>query len=281
MHCNGLFVITLSFMLGIANALPTPDEASKNKAVNDKVIATPFSSFEPTSTTTDTVAPTHTAPSTCTTYYPTVLRQLMEVFPDVMQNNTADSDKAFHVGQSVSSSDGIKYNHVHQYVAFDNIAAESWDCQLMVSWPDNAIGGMVVDTSSVHGSSATSSVSLDVYSATYNASAYAALTTPEGSNTPNNGPFATWTSMMAALKIDGLSNAASQDMSATMSGAKLDYFGTVAVNPGEYGVTINSDACGSTMEYMFEIPNTDSRDVSVRFMAEKEKGAGVYLLADC
>lgn len=270
MHCNSLIFLILSLVLGTTNALPALAEAVQSK--------------------TDTAAPTHTAPSTCTTYYPTVLRQLLEAVPDVMQNNTAKSNKAFHVGQSVSQSDGIKFNRIQQYVAFENIAAGSWDCQLMVSWPDNAIGGMDVDTSSLRGSSASSSVSLDVYSASYNASAYAAVTTPKGAKvgTPNNGPFATWTSMMAALKIGAngqLNTATTQDTSALMGGAKLSYFGTVAVNPGEYGVTVNSEACPSSgekaLEYMFEIPSTDSRDASVSFLAAKEKGAGVYLLANC
>lgn len=85
-------------------------------------------------TSTATAAPTHLAPSTCTTYYPSVLRQLDESAPNVKLANTAKGTKAFHVAQSVSFADNIKFDRVHQHVVFDNIASGSWDCQLMVSW---------------------------------------------------------------------------------------------------------------------------------------------------
>lgn len=66
----------------------------------------------------------------------------------------------------------------------------------------------------------------------------------------------------------------------------LTRFGTVGVSPGEYGVTINSRACpqaGSdgTLQFLFEIPDTDTRNASVSFLGSAEKGAGVYLLANC
>ncbi|KAF3768998.1 hypothetical protein M406DRAFT_355121 [Cryphonectria parasitica EP155] len=119
------------------------------------------------------------------------------------------------------------------------------------------------------------------------------MTQPEGAKigTPNDGPFATWASMMGALRIGGnlLSVKADreqdQDKGVSAVNAKLTYFSTVAVNPGEYGITINSEACptlsSNSLEFLFEIPGTDSRDASVSFLAEKEKDAGVYLLADC
>lgn len=245
---------------------------------------------------------THVAPSTCQTYYPSVLRQLHEAQPDVVQINTANTTQAFHVAQSVSSADKAKFDRIQQHVVFDNIAPGSWDCQLMVSWPDSKTGGMIVSSSSRKGTAATSGVSLDVYSASYNATAYNSMTHPKAAklSTPDasdGGPFSTWAGMMRAMKLKGNNalsvkgdNSKGQDMSVGGVDAKLTFFGTVAVNPGEYGMTINSEACassttgdgdGKTLEFMFEIPSFDSRDASVRFSAKKEKGAGVYLLANC
>lgn len=298
MHHNAFFPI-LCLLMGVIIAAPAPKIVVSHRSISHDVsiaqTLTTVGHFSSNPTTTaNTIAPTHTAPSTCTTYYPTILRQLLEAVPNVMQDNVANTTKAFHVAQSVSYSDGVKFDRIHQYVAFENITGGSWDCQLMVSWPDTAVGDIAVSTSSRHGSAATSSVSLDVYSASYNTSAYAALTTPKGAKvgTPNSGPFATWDSMMGAIKVGGNNqlgakgdSTKSQDKSATSANAKLSYFGTVAVNPGEYGITVNSEACPSsdstTLAFLFEIPNTDSRDASVSFLAEKEKGAGVYLLADC
>lgn len=111
MHCTSFFLVLLS-LLGIAAAAPTKAKASSST----------------------TVAPTHTAPSTCATYYPSVLRQLVESEKNVIHANTAKKTKSFHVAQSVSFADNVKFNRVHQYVVFDNIPAGSWDCQLMVSW---------------------------------------------------------------------------------------------------------------------------------------------------
>lgn len=241
------------------------------------------------------IAPTHVAPSTCTTYYPTVMRQLSEAFPDVMQENVANTTKAFHVSQSVSFADNVKFNRLQQYVVFDNISAGSWDCQLMVSWPDSKAGDMRVTSSSTRGSSASSGVSLDVYSASYNASAYAAPASPQTAykiEPDNSGPFTTWASMLSAIKLKGNNQLSisdrekGQDKSAFSTNAQLTFFGTVGVNPGEYGLTINSEACppsstGNSLQYLFEIPTTDSRDASVSFQASKEKGVGVYLLANC
>lgn len=210
-----------------------------------------------------------------------------------MQNNTANTTHAFHVAQSVSHPDNVKYDRIQQHVVFDNIAPGSWDCQLMVSWPDKPHGDMSVDVSSRRGSSATSSVSLDVYSASYNASAYASMTKHKGAKTgrPNDGPFATWASMMGALRVGGnqLSSkgdtAKGQDRGLSPVNAKLTYFSTVAVNPGEYGVTVNSEGCPSShagrLQFLFEMPSTDSRDASVSFLADNQKGAGIFLLADC
>ncbi|CAN8099403.1 unnamed protein product [Discula destructiva] len=244
--------------------------------------------------TTTQVAPTHVAPSTCTTYYPTIMRQLSESFPDFMQENTANTTKAFLVGQSVSFSDKVKFNRIHQYLAFDNIKSGSWDCQLMVSWPHRQHGGMEVKSSSAHGSSAASGVSLDVYSASYNASAWgplAPLKAVDKNSTNDNGPFSTWATMMKAIKVSGnrqlpaSDSGKGQEKSDSSTYAKLTYFGTIGVNPGEYGLTINSEACpaagSDTLQYLFEMPSTDSREASVSFLATKEKGAGVYLLANC
>lgn len=218
-----------------------------------------------------------------------------------MQVNTANTTKSFHVSQSISFADNVKFDRIHQHVVFDNINPGSWDCQLMVSWPDSKNGDMNVTSSSHIGTAATSGVSIDVYSAYYNASAYKSLKPPKGTKigTPNsdNGPFTTWDGMMRTMTMkgnNGLSekgdNSKDQDKSTLGIDTKLTYFGTVAVNPGEYGVTINSEACassttgdgdGKTLEFLFEIPSFDSRNASVSFFAEKEKGSGVYLLANC
>lgn len=111
MHHIASIILTISSLLGTAISAPT------------QVI-----------TSSATAAPTHVAPSTCTTYYPSVLRQLDESAPDVKQANTAKDTKAFHVAQSVSFADNVKFDRIHQYVVFDNIASGSWDCQLMISW---------------------------------------------------------------------------------------------------------------------------------------------------
>lgn len=302
MHHHTILFVVCGLFMGTITALPAPVKVVSHSSekhdvsgfTHDMTTLGHLASTPTTSTTTNTIAPTHVAPSTCTTYYPTVLRQLLEAAPDLMQENTANTTKVFHVAQSISFADHVKFDRIHQYILFDNIAPGSWDCQLMVSWPDSVAGDMSVAASSRHGSAATSSVSLDVYSASYNASAYAALTAPKGAKlgTPSSGPFATWDSMMGAIRLGGNNqlgakgdNEKGQDKSVVSANAKLTFFGTVAVNPGEYGVTVNSEACPSsdskTLAFLFEIPSTDSRNASVSFQAEKEKGAGVYLLANC
>lgn len=281
MHsCKTLILLLLGLWLGIATATPAPRRFHHHKSTTHE-------------TKTATVPPTHVAPSTCQTYYPSVLRQLHEAQPDVMQPNTANTTQSFHVAQSVSSADKAKFDRIHQHVVFDNIASGSWDCQLMVSWPDSKTGGMVVSTSSRRGTAATSGVSLDVYSASYNATAYALLTRPKdaklSTTDANSGPFTTWAGMMRSINMKG-DKTKGQDKSVGGVDAKLTFFSTVAMNPGEYGMTINSEACASSssgdghgkmLEFLFEMPNFEIRDASVRFSANKEKDAGVYLLANC
>lgn len=111
MYHTAFFILTLSSFLGVSVSAPTRITKSS-----------------------PTAAPTHVAPSTCTTYYPSVLRQLTESAPGAKQANTAKGTKSFQVAQSVSFADNIKFDRIHQYVVFDNIASGSWDCQLMVSW---------------------------------------------------------------------------------------------------------------------------------------------------
>ncbi|ROW01711.1 hypothetical protein VSDG_02107 [Cytospora chrysosperma] len=280
MHCTS-FLIAILGLLGIAASAPTKAKASS-----------------PT-----TAAPTHTAPSTCATYYPSVLRQLVEAERDVMHANTAKTAKSFHVAQSVSFADNVKFNRVHQYVVFDDIPAGSWDCQLMVSWP-HTTSGMHVTTASRSGQYGATAVSLDVYSASYNASAFAGppehKPEPEPEpkkgahvGTADQGPFATWGSMMSAIAGPPGANDLSakgdgeqmQDRTSSPTSARLTYFGTVGVHPGEYGVTVNSEACprgsNGTLGFLFEIPSTDARNASVEFLGSKEDGAGVYMLANC
>lgn len=268
--CKSLAIMlaAAALLLGFASAIPAPRRIHRPKHK------------------------THVAPASCQTYYPSVLRQIHEAHPDVMQPNTANTTRSFHVAQSVSAADKVKFDRIHQHVVFDNIAPGSWDCQLMVSWPDSETSDMVVSSSSKAGTLSTSGVSLDVYSAYYNTTAYnllaqskdAALDSP----ITNAGPFSTWTTLMATMKMMG--NTKHLDKTAGHVNATLTYFGTVAVNPGEYGITINSKACpssttrdgnGKTLEFLFEIPNFESRDTSVRFSAHRTKDAGVYLLANC
>lgn len=142
----------------------------------------------------------------------------------------------------------------------------------------------------------TTAVSLDVYSASYNASAFAGNSKSETKGvhvgTKDLGPFATWESMMKAIAQPGgddLSVKGGKEKMqprASATSVQLTYFGTVGVHPGEYGVTVNSEACPSqgsngTLEFLFEIPSTDGRNASVEFLGNKEEGAGVYLLANC
>lgn len=160
---------------------------------------------------------------------------------------------------------------------------------------------MVVSSSSRKGTSAASGVSLDVYSASYNATAYNLLAQPKGvklsTSDADGGPFSTWAGMLHSTKMVGNNalsnksdNSKGQDRSVTGVDAKLSFFGTVPVNPGQKSMTINSEACassttgdgdGKTLEFVFEIPNFDSRDASVQFSANKQTGVGVYLLANC
>ncbi|ROW10935.1 hypothetical protein VMCG_01269 [Cytospora schulzeri] len=271
MHCIYLLTVLLS-ILGIAASAPTKAKPSSST----------------------TAAATHTAPSTCATYYPSVLRQLVEAEKDVVHANTAKKTKSFHVAQSVSFADNVKFDRIHQHVVFDNIPAGSWDCQLMVSWPHTS-SGMHITTASRSGLYGTTAVSLDVYSASYNKSALAGSSKPKKGThvgTLDQGPFATWESMMNAINKPSVNDLSVKGDKGKMQGkefsdasVRLRYFGTVGVDPGEYGVTVNSQACpkdaSGTLEFLFEIPSTDGRNASVEFLGSKEEGAGVYLLANC
>lgn len=292
MHHTAFSVLTIFSLLGASLSAPT-------RAI----------------TSTSTAAPTHVAPSTCTTYYPSVLRQLDESAPSVKLANTAKDTKAFHVAQSVSFADNVKFDRVHQYVVFDNIASGSWDCQLMVSWYASLLSAkpctrraiqltsgnrpsaaaLKMYFASKFGASGSSAISLDVYSASYNTSSVHSHSNPKGSKVgiPEDSPFATWQSMTNAMRAQAGTDDHSTKGNAQKTHKKgdgvsvtLTPFGTVGVNPGEYGVTINSRACpqageDGTLQFLFEIPNTDSRNASVGFLGSAEKGAGVYLLANC
>ncbi|KAK2610431.1 hypothetical protein N8I77_003859 [Diaporthe amygdali] len=272
MHHPAFFILAIFSLLGVAISVPTQITTSSA-----------------------TAAPTHVAPPTCTTYYPSVLRQLVESAPNAKQANTAKDTKSFKVAQSVSFADNVKFDRIHQYVVFDNIASGSWDCQLMISWPSSA--SLNVSTASRFGAFGSASVSLDVYSASYNASSIGSHSKPKASRvgTPDSTPFATWHSMMNAMRVPtgtdepSVKGEAEKTHGKALSNTRsvtLTPFGTVGVNPGEYGVTINSKACpraneDGALRFLFEIPSTDSRDASVGFLGSTEKGAGVYLLANC
>lgn len=292
MHYTAFFVLAVLSLTGVSISAPTRVTTSSSS----------------------TAAPTHVAPSTCTTYYPSVLRQLDESAPNVKLANTAKDKKAFRVAQSVSFTDNVKFDRVHQYVVFDNIASGSWDCQLMVSWYASLLSAkprvwraiqltignrpsaaaLKMSTASKFGTSGTATISLDVYSASYNATSLHSHSNPKGSKVgiPEDSPFATWQSMANALRVHAGTDDRSSEGNAQKThkddgvSVTLTPFGTVGVNPGEYGVTINSRACpqaggDGTLQFLFEIPNTDSRNASVGFLGSAEKGAGVYLLANC
>lgn len=151
-----------------------------------------------------------------------------------------------------------------------------------------------MSTASRFGAFGSGSVSLDVYSASYNASSLHSHAKPKGSKVgiPENSPFSTWQSMTNAMRVhtgtDDLSKGNAQKTHGKDDAASVTLipFGTVGVNPGEYGVTVNSRACpqadgDGTLQFLFEIPNTDSRNASVDFLGSAEMGSGVYLLANC
>ena len=150
-----------------------------------------------------------------------------------------------------------------------------------------------MNTASKTGLYASTGVNLDVYSASYNVSAFYGSSNPKGADegAAGQGPFASWESMMKAVVRPGTNNLSVKGDREKMqdrvpaASANLTYFGTVRVNPGEYGMTINSEACpqqsNGTLEFLFEIPSTDGRNASVEFLGSEEKGAGVYLLANC
>lgn len=152
-----------------------------------------------------------------------------------------------------------------------------------------------MSTASRFGTFDSGPVSLDVYSASYNASSLHSHSKPEGSKVgiPEISPFITWQSMTNSMRIHAGTNALPTKGDAQKTHNKgngisvtLTRFGTVAVSPGEYGVTINSKACpqaggDGTLQFLFEIPDTDTRNASVSFLGSAEKGAGIYLLANC
>lgn len=152
-----------------------------------------------------------------------------------------------------------------------------------------------MSTASRFGTFGSAAISLDVYSASYNASSLHSHSNPQGSKIgiPEDSPFATWQSMTNAMRVHAATDDHSTKGHAQKTNDKADEasvtltpFGTVGVNPGEYGITINSRACpqaggDGTLQFLFEIPSTDSRNASVGFVGSAEKGAGVYLLANC
>lgn len=152
-----------------------------------------------------------------------------------------------------------------------------------------------MSTASRFGTFGSAAISLDVYSASYNTSSLHSHSNPPGSKIgiPVDSPFETWQSMTNAMRVHAATDDQSTKGNAQKTHDKSDEasvtltpFGTVGVNPGEYGVTINSRACpqaggDGTLQFLFEIPNTDSRNASVGFLGSAEKGAGVYLLANC
>lgn len=159
--------------------------------------------------------------------------------------------------------------------------------------PSSAVLNM--STASRFGALDSTPVSLDVYSASYNVSSLHSHSKPEGSRVgvPAISPFTTWETMTNAMRIHAGTAAFPTKGDAQKTHDKdngisvtLTRFGTVGVSPGEYGVTINSRACpqaggDGTLQFLFEIPDTDTRNASVSFSASAEKGSGVYLLANC
>ena len=97
MHCSPVLAVAVG-LLGLAAAAPTKVEL---------------------------------APRCGTTYYPTILQQLVESDPDTVFPNT----NAFHVQRKVV--DGVLSDRVYQFVAFEGIAAGSYGCQLAITFPES------------------------------------------------------------------------------------------------------------------------------------------------
>ena len=71
------------------------------------------------------------APRCGTTYYPTILQQLVESDPDTVYPNTNN----FHVQRKFV--DGVLSDRIYQFVAFEGIAAGSYGCQLAITFPES------------------------------------------------------------------------------------------------------------------------------------------------
>ncbi|EOO02055.1 hypothetical protein UCRPA7_2389 [Phaeoacremonium minimum UCRPA7] len=71
------------------------------------------------------------APRCGTTYYPTILQQLVESDPDTVYPNNDN----FHVQRKVVN--GALSDRVYQFVGFEGIPAGSYGCQLAITFPQS------------------------------------------------------------------------------------------------------------------------------------------------
>lgn len=195
-------------------------------------------------------------PRTCGTgIFPSFLQQLTEANPTTVNPNTITTGHAtqgdFHVSQTVDASGAVS-NRIYQVVAFENIPAGAYGCQLNWAIP--------ADPNAVPLNS-TGNPTLSVYTLFNDNSA--AITYP------NNWSWNTF-------------------FPATSPPFGLGTFGTANIVYGGSGV-INSEACpvgGGNLAFVSEIANWVSQSSSIEFIAfvNSFSGAGLtgpYLTYNC
>jgi hypothetical protein len=192
--------------------------------------------------------PIELAPRCGSTIIPTILQQVSEENPSAVGANTMQTGGDFHVSQSVGANGNI-INRITQAVAFQDIPAGSYGCQLAVTFPANypitSTGHPTLNvTTLLNGQSS------DI---TY----------------PND---LSWSSLYAP------------DSSIWEQGL----FGTVTIAPGTTQI-INSEACpvgGGNLAFVFSIAVWETQAANVAFNEYDNSMngaglAGVYLTYDC
>ena len=192
--------------------------------------------------------PVDLAPRCGTTLFPTFLQQLSEADPTTVEPNTLSTDGDFLVSQDVDASGNI-IDRVYQLVAFENIPAGSYGCQLAVTFPAGypitSTGTPTLNVTTVFNDESSSIT----FPNSYSWSSFFPPTSP---------PFG-----------QGL-------------------FGTVSLSAGQSTV-INSEGCpvgGGSLAFVFSIASWETQPASVEFNENVNQLngaglAGVYLTYDC
>ena len=191
--------------------------------------------------------PTELAPRCGTTLFPSFLQQLSEADPWNVEPDTLCVDGDFRVSQDVDMMGNI-VDRVYQIVAFENIPAGSYGCQLAVTFPD---GYPIYSTGTP-----TLNVST-FFNGWSSAIAY-----------PNDWSWSSFFPPTSPPFGDGL-------------------FGTVTLSPGQNAV-INSEGCpegGGNLAFVFSIASWETQPASVEFdeiNSWDDTGlAGAYLTYNC